>query len=217
MLGNFEKHPTCQSIACGDRRWWTGATNPNDVVRKVRRGGLVGKQGWSGNHQHGRKDSAEPGGRDRMLGSRGDAATAAAPERREAPTTPAARVDAAVADPNELKPNVEADPNALPPLQQSNQLETAGGSFERSGEKRGAAIFLRARRRRKRAWEAEPVLGRAEVSGRRFGVLGCAIVPFSLSGLLPLQSDLKTSSFPLQPQQARNGRNLLPCGIVDLG
>jgi hypothetical protein len=28
------------------------------------------------------------------------------------------------ADPNELKPNVEADPNALPPLQQSNQLDS---------------------------------------------------------------------------------------------
>jgi outer membrane protein assembly factor BamD len=34
-----------------------------------------------------------------------------------------------VADPNELKPNVEpADPNALPPLQQSNQLDSANGS-----------------------------------------------------------------------------------------
>jgi hypothetical protein len=33
-----------------------------------------------------------------------------------------------VADPNELKPNVEADPNALPPLQQSNQLENGGGA-----------------------------------------------------------------------------------------
>jgi outer membrane protein assembly factor BamD len=33
------------------------------------------------------------------------------------------------ADPNELKPNVEApDPNALPPLQQSNQLDSANGS-----------------------------------------------------------------------------------------
>jgi len=33
-----------------------------------------------------------------------------------------------VADPNELKPNVLADPNALPPLQQSNQLENGGGA-----------------------------------------------------------------------------------------
>ena len=34
----------------------------------------------------------------------------------------------AAVDPNELKPNVEADPNALPPLQQSNQLDSSGGS-----------------------------------------------------------------------------------------
>jgi hypothetical protein len=32
------------------------------------------------------------------------------------------------ADPNELKPNVEADPSALPPLQQSNQLDNSGGA-----------------------------------------------------------------------------------------
>ncbi len=34
----------------------------------------------------------------------------------------------AAADPNELKPNVDADPNALPPLQQSNQLDNSGGA-----------------------------------------------------------------------------------------
>ena len=33
-----------------------------------------------------------------------------------------------VADANELKPNVDTDPNALPPLQQSNQLENGGGT-----------------------------------------------------------------------------------------
>ena len=32
------------------------------------------------------------------------------------------------ADPNELKPNVETDPNALPPLQQSNQGSSSGTS-----------------------------------------------------------------------------------------
>ncbi len=37
-----------------------------------------------------------------------------------------------VADPNELKPNVEADPNALPPLQQSNQLDGSGGASSRA-------------------------------------------------------------------------------------
>ncbi len=35
---------------------------------------------------------------------------------------------ATVADPNELKPNVEPDPAALPPLQQTNELEGGGTS-----------------------------------------------------------------------------------------
>ncbi len=40
----------------------------------------------------------------------------------------AAELKPSVADPNELKPNVDADPNALPPLQQSNQLDNGGAS-----------------------------------------------------------------------------------------
>ena len=61
-------------------------------------------------------------------------ADAAAPPATEQPlaapdpATAAAELKPNVADPNELKPNVEADPNALPPLQQSNQLENGGGA-----------------------------------------------------------------------------------------
>ena len=33
-----------------------------------------------------------------------------------------------MADPNELKPNVESDPNALPPPQQANQLDSNGAA-----------------------------------------------------------------------------------------
>ncbi|MFZ1916190.1 MAG: outer membrane protein assembly factor BamD [Terriglobales bacterium] len=40
-------------------------------------------------------------------------------------TSAAAELKPNVADPNELKPNVEPDPNALPPLQQSNQLDSS--------------------------------------------------------------------------------------------
>ena len=47
----------------------------------------------------------------------------AASARDQAPA--AAELKPNAADPNELKPNVEPDPNALPPLQQSNQLENA--------------------------------------------------------------------------------------------
>jgi hypothetical protein len=53
---------------------------------------------------------------------------AAAPGRPAAQDSAAAAVELKtnVADPNELKPNVEPDPNALPPLQQSNQLDSSG-------------------------------------------------------------------------------------------
>jgi outer membrane protein assembly factor BamD len=47
------------------------------------------------------------------------------PAPRTATSITSGDVKAAAADPNELKPNVETDPNALPPLQQSNQLENA--------------------------------------------------------------------------------------------
>ena len=57
---------------------------------------------------------------------RSDAPAAASDTRRQRlQRQPAV---ASAADPNELKPNVEADPNALPPLQQSNQLDSSGGS-----------------------------------------------------------------------------------------
>jgi outer membrane protein assembly factor BamD len=40
----------------------------------------------------------------------------------------AAELKASVADPNELKPNVEPDQNTLPPLQQSNQIDSGSGA-----------------------------------------------------------------------------------------
>jgi len=48
--------------------------------------------------------------------------------RSDAPVADSADVKPAAADPNELKPNVETDPNALPPLQQSNQLDSSNGT-----------------------------------------------------------------------------------------
>jgi outer membrane protein assembly factor BamD len=43
-------------------------------------------------------------------------------------TTGADEVKSSVPDANELKPNVDADPNALPPLQQSNQLDNTSAN-----------------------------------------------------------------------------------------
>ena len=51
-----------------------------------------------------------------------------APAANAVPPTAAAQMKPTVADPNELRPNVEPDPNALPPLQQSNQVDSGGGA-----------------------------------------------------------------------------------------
>ena len=133
MLGNFEKHPdVAKASHVGDPTMVDPVpTNPGDVVRKVvSAGGMAGGDNKIGvetvdgkvapNQEAPRSDApaaADP--------------TVAAPEQPAAaqdPATAAADLKPSVADPNELKPNVEADPNALPPLQQSNQLENGGGT-----------------------------------------------------------------------------------------
>ena len=125
MLGNFEKHPdVAKASHVGDPTLVDPApTNPGDVIRKVAAlaGGdnKVSVETTNGkiapNQEAPRSDApaaADP--------------AAAAPEQPAAaqdPAPAAAELKPSVADPNELKPNVEADPSALPPLQQSNQLE----------------------------------------------------------------------------------------------
>ncbi len=68
--------------------------------------------------------------------------SAPVPSNQEAPRSPApaaaaagapapfaaAELKATVPDPNELKPNVEPDQNTLPPLQQSNQMDSGSGA-----------------------------------------------------------------------------------------
>jgi outer membrane protein assembly factor BamD len=133
MLGNFEKHPdVAKASHVGDPTMVDPApTNPGDVVRKVvSAGGMAGGDNKIGvetvdgkvaPNQEAPRSDAPPAA----------APAAAAPEHPAAaqdPATAAAELKPSVADPNELKPNVEADPNALPPLQQSNQLESGGAS-----------------------------------------------------------------------------------------
>jgi hypothetical protein len=55
-----------------------------------------------------------------------DPAIAGQPGAAPDPAAAASELKPTPADPNELKPNVGADPNALPPLQQSNQLDNNG-------------------------------------------------------------------------------------------
>ncbi len=133
MLGNFEKHPdVAKASHVGDPTMVDPApTNPNDVVRKVvNAGGMAGGDNKIG------VETVDGKVAPNQEAPRSDAPAAvdpavAAPEQPAAaqdPATAAAELKPSVADPNELKPNVEADPNALPPLQQSNQLENGGGA-----------------------------------------------------------------------------------------
>jgi len=133
MLGNFEKHPdVAKASHVGDPTMVDPApTNPGDVVRKVvSAGGMAGGDNKIGVETVDGKVAPNQEAPRSDAPAAGDPA-AAAPEQPAAaqdPAAAAAELKPHVADPNELKPNVETDPNALPPLQQSNQLENGGGA-----------------------------------------------------------------------------------------
>jgi outer membrane protein assembly factor BamD len=129
MLGNFEKHPDVEKATrMGDPTMVDPApTNPGDVVRKVvSAGGMAGDNKIGVETVDGKiAPNQEAPRSDAPAAAVADAPVAAAPPEQPAA---AAELKPNVADPNELKPNVEPDPNALPPLQQSNQLENGGGA-----------------------------------------------------------------------------------------
>lgn len=133
MLGNFEKHPdVAKASRVGDPTMVDPApTNPGDVVRKVvSAGGMAGGDNKIGVETVDGKVAPNQEAPRSDAPAAGDPA-GAAPEQPAAaqdPAVAAAELKPNVADPNELKPNVETDPNALPPLQQSNQLENGGGA-----------------------------------------------------------------------------------------
>ena len=128
MLGNFEKHPdVAKASHVGDPTIVDPVpTNPNDVVRKVATaaGMAAGDNKVSVETVNGTVAPNQAAPRSDAPVAVADSAAATAPEQPAA----AAELKPNVADPNELKPNVEADPNALPPLQQSNQLDTSAGA-----------------------------------------------------------------------------------------
>ncbi len=122
MLGNFEKHPDVAKASRIGEPTMVDPTpiNPSEVIKRVASmaagDNKVSVETTSGtvapNQETPRSD-----------------APAAAADSAAAPAQPtAAELKPSVADPNELKPNVEPDPNALPPLQQSNQLDNPGGT-----------------------------------------------------------------------------------------
>ncbi|MBZ5665273.1 MAG: outer membrane protein assembly factor BamD [Acidobacteriia bacterium] len=134
MLGNFEKHPdVAKASRVGDPTMVDPApTNPGDVVRKV-----ATAAGVAGDNKIG-VETIEGKVAPNQEAPRSDASPAPADSAAPAPEQPTNAVNPApatadelkpsAADPNELKPNVEPDPNALPPLQQSNQLDSSHGT-----------------------------------------------------------------------------------------
>jgi outer membrane protein assembly factor BamD len=81
----------------------------------------------------------------------------AAPRSDTAPAGDAAESKPNVADPNELKPNVEPDPNALPPLQQANQLDSSAAgnptvSSSSSAPKEEMADISSSRKKKKKGF-----------------------------------------------------------------
>jgi outer membrane protein assembly factor BamD len=115
MLANLEKHPDVTKAAhVGDPTM----VDPEPVTAmQVVKGLAAAAQG--GDNKVSAETTSGPA-RPSEQAPRSDTSTATT----DATPAPAAAV---AADPNELKPNVEPDPNALPPLQQSNQLESGSG------------------------------------------------------------------------------------------
>jgi len=126
MLSGFEKHPdVADAVHIGEPTLVDPApTNPNDVVRRIvgttadtKVGAEIVNGKVAPNQEAPRSDAPVAA-----------ADTAKPPTETAAANSGAAELKPNVADANELKPNVDPDPNELPPLQQSNQLESGSGT-----------------------------------------------------------------------------------------
>jgi outer membrane protein assembly factor BamD len=139
VLGNFAKHPdVAKASHVGEPTLVDQApVTATDVVKQVSRSAGMGGEnrlgvettaGTVAPNQPAPRSDADPAGA-------ADPAIATVPGEPGAapdPAAAAAELKPTPADPNELKPNVDADPNALPPLQQSNQLDNGGTSSSAS-------------------------------------------------------------------------------------
>ena len=129
MLGNFAKHPDVAKAAhVGDPTMIDPAPiTATDVVKKVSRSAMGG-----GGDSKVTVETTDAGTTGTTSATASDPAVATVPGEPGAaadPAAAAAELKPTPADPNELKPNVEAaDPNALPPLQQSNQMDNGATS-----------------------------------------------------------------------------------------
>ena len=135
MLNGFEKHPdVAKASHVGDPTMVDPEpVTATGVVREMAAAaGAMGgdnKVGVQTIGTNGKIAPNQPAPRSDAPATAADPAAATpAAESATDPAATAAELKPNVADPNELKPNVEADPNALPPLQQSNQLDSSNGS-----------------------------------------------------------------------------------------
>jgi outer membrane protein assembly factor BamD len=121
MLNGFEKHPDVAKAAhVGDPTMVD--PEPETATRVVQQMANAAKGGDNAVSAETIHTNANGEVAPNQEAPRSDTGTA---------TTDPATADAkpaVAADPNELKPNVEPDANALPPLQQSNQLDSNGGT-----------------------------------------------------------------------------------------
>jgi outer membrane protein assembly factor BamD len=142
MIGTFEKHPQVSNASHVGEPTMVDPdpVTATDVIKGLARvsgagGGGDGK--LSATVVDGKVEPNQPAPRSDNPTPAGDTVAPTATDRAGTDTTPAAssanELTPNVADSNELKPNVDAaDPNALPPLQQSNQLENAGATSSTS-------------------------------------------------------------------------------------
>ena len=141
MLGNFTKHPdVARATNLGEPTMVNPTpTNATDVVQAATRSLGGGASPGDTKATVGIVNVVPGSGQE---APRSDALPAnppdqAAPSAQEQPPADAASNGAGelkpeVADPNELKPNVAPDPNALPPLQQNNELAGSSSSSSAS-------------------------------------------------------------------------------------
>jgi outer membrane protein assembly factor BamD len=133
MMGGFQRHPVrdvARATRVGEPTMVDPKpTNAPDVVQQAARAMGGGAAGPASSLKVETVNVApganqEPPRSDAPAANTADQPAAAPPDQPPA----AGELKPNAPDPNELKPNVAADPNALPPLQQANELEGGGGS-----------------------------------------------------------------------------------------
>jgi outer membrane protein assembly factor BamD len=133
MLNGFEKHPdVAKASHVGDPTM----VDPEPVTATGVVKGLAAAMGTpAGDNKlgvqtiNGKPAANQAAPRSDTPVATADAAATATDQPAAAdPAATAELKTSAAADPNELKPNVEPDPNALPPLQQNNELESSNGT-----------------------------------------------------------------------------------------